>query len=183
MGTNGNEREIDLLSASFSPTYQAVLDCRRDERVKAGLATGLIGKNSKTGALKLATAIDSGETTLKNAKLAIQNLLADTEKRENYSLDGLVNNFEIWVNRSPPEVKTIQLNQTKEVSFYSGVCNEVKGYKNTQKPRTENKPSKQKYTANSSAFRDATKKHDAEEIGGGARESNPPRILSTLQRC
>ena len=122
MGTNGDEREIDLLSASFSPTYQAVLDCWRDERVKTGFATGLIGKNSKTGALKLATAIDSGETTLANAKLAIQNLLADTEKRENYSLDGLVNNFEIWVNRSPPEVKTIQLNQTKEVAFYSGVC-------------------------------------------------------------
>ncbi len=121
----GGVDEGDFLSASFSPAYSEVLDCWKDERCKAGLSTGLIGKNSKTGAMKLAGAIDRGETTLQDARKAIRNLLADPEKRETYSLAGLVNNFEIWVNRSPPEsVKTTQLNQSKEVIYYSGICGE-----------------------------------------------------------
>ncbi len=115
----------DFLSASFSPTYSEVLDCWKDERSKAGLSTGMIGKNSKTGAMKLAAAIDRGEATLMDARKAIRNLLADPEKRETYSLSGLVNNFEIWLNRSPPESEsTTQLNQTREIVYYSGVCGE-----------------------------------------------------------
>ena len=115
----------DFLSASFSPAYSAVLECWKEERSKVGLATGLIGKNSKAGAMKLAAAIDRGETTLDDARRAVQNLLADPEKRETYSLSGLVNNFEIWVNRSPPEPeKTEQLNQAKKLIYYSGVCSE-----------------------------------------------------------
>ena len=92
----GGVGEEDFLAASFSPAYSEVLECWKDEREKAGLSTGLIGKNSKTGAMKLAGAIDRGEATLQDARKAIRNLLADPEKRETYSLAGLVNNFEIW---------------------------------------------------------------------------------------
>ena len=73
----------DFLVESSSENYQAVINCWREERGKAGLSTGMVGKNSKTGALRLAAAIDRGETTQQDVQRAIRNLLADPEKRGN----------------------------------------------------------------------------------------------------
>ena len=114
-----------------SANYQPILDCWKRERENYGLKTGYIGKKSENGAVELASAIDKGETTLNDVRKAIQNLLADHEKRDNYSLSGLANNFEIWLNRSQTKKdKTIQPNQTNEVDYYSGVCEEC-GYSMT----------------------------------------------------
>ena len=114
-----------------SSNYQLIVTCWREERIHVGLSTELIGENSKIGAQKLASAIDKGETTLGNVRKAIQNLLTDTEKREKYSLNGLANNFELWLNRSHTQkIKTIQLNQTKDIVYYFGVCRQC-GYSMT----------------------------------------------------
>ena len=112
----------DYLSASFSPNYQQILDLWKSERSKVDLATGLIGKNSRTGALKLAVAVDNSEVTFEQIQQAIRNLLDDPEKRETYSLSGLANNFDVWLGKTSNEQKTIQLNHTNKTTFYSGVC-------------------------------------------------------------
>ena len=120
------DNNVDYLSASFSESYQQVIDLWKSEREKVGLATGLVGKNSKTGAMRLSTAIDSGETTLNDVQTAMSNLLADPEKSEKYTLIGLVNNFEIYLNKSESlkqaEVETPRINTTNAVTFYSGFC-------------------------------------------------------------
>ncbi len=121
----------DLLVASFSESFTAVINCWRVERDNAGLTTGLIGKNSKTGAMKLAAAIDKGETNISDVQRAIRNLLADPEKRDTYSLDGLANNFDVWLSRSPPDKQeTRHLNRTVAVKFYTGTCHKC-GYNTT----------------------------------------------------
>ena len=91
-------------------------------------------------------------------------------------------NSEFCISANTQNTGDIRLPYSANNSDIQANLNEVKGYKNTPKSRAENKPLKHKYAANSSVFRDTTKKHDAEIIGGGARESNPPRALSALHR-
>ncbi len=107
---------------STSMNYLSILNCWKEARNNAGLAAGLIGENSKKGALKLASAIDKSEITLADVRRAIHSLLNDTEKRKTYSLLGLANNIEIWLNCSSPQKKTVQLNQTTNVVYCFGVC-------------------------------------------------------------
>ncbi len=114
--------ETDKGEKNTPMNYLSVLNCWKEERNNAGLAAGIIGENSKKGALQLASAIDKNEITLPDVRKAIHSLLADTEKRKTYSLLGLANNIEIWLNHSSPAKKTIQLNQTNNVVYYFGVC-------------------------------------------------------------
>ena len=115
--------EVNKGDMSKSGKYQAILDYWKEERDKVGLSTRLIGDNSKGGAMRLASAIGKSEITLDDARRAIRNLLTDTEKRKNYTLNGLANNFEIWLNRSTAEKgKSVQLNKTVNLTHYSGKC-------------------------------------------------------------
>ena len=79
----GEENKGEYLKGEVKKNYHAILDCWKEERNNAGLTTGLIGENSKKGAIKLASAIDKNEITLPDVRKAIHSLLADTEKKKN----------------------------------------------------------------------------------------------------
>ena len=115
--------EADEGEKSPSKNYLPVLDCWKEELINAGMPAKFIGNNSKKGAIMLASAIDEGEITLVETRKAIRNLLADTEKRGKYSLFGLANNFELWLScPQSKNDKTIQFNQTKNLVYYHGTC-------------------------------------------------------------
>jgi hypothetical protein len=62
----------------------------------------------KTAAARWAADIIAGRLDMEIYRRAVDNLMADPEARLKYTLDGLRNQVDIWVNRAPQVVQAAQ---------------------------------------------------------------------------
>ena len=90
---------VDGFEASFSEHKDAVLAVWRKEREAVGLVYVRSPRNDRA-AVSAAAMIEAGDWSIELIERAAKALMASPE-RQNYTLAGLIENLELWVNGGP----------------------------------------------------------------------------------